>query len=128
MTRLSPTVRVLASLGRTRKSVKGRDITAGSIPSRSPDTGHRVGRQGKAVGFRTSGGFAVCVFDGPRRRGATSGHSRTKSPKAKNHATDDDCTNERPNKYFEPSAAFNHVAKKVASKGAKHSADYSRNL
>jgi hypothetical protein len=59
---------------------------------------------------------------------AYQGHSRTKSPKTKNPASDDDCTNERPNKYFEPSAVFNLVAKKVASNATEHSADYSRNL
>jgi hypothetical protein len=55
-------------------------------------------------------------------------HSRTKNPKTKNHASDDDCTNERPSKYFEPSAAFNQVAKKVASKAAEHSTNYSGDL
>jgi hypothetical protein len=53
---------------------------------------------------------------------------RTKSPKTKNRASDDDRTNKRPNKYFEPSAVFNLVAKKVASNAAEHSTDYSRNL
>jgi hypothetical protein len=33
-------------------------------------------------------------------------HSRTNNPKTKNDASDNDCTNQRPNKYFEPSAAF----------------------
>ena len=55
-------------------------------------------------------------------------HSRTNSPKTKNDASDNDCTNQRPNKYFEPSAAFNQVAKKVASNAAERSTDYSRGL
>src|SRR6516164_10740144 len=55
-------------------------------------------------------------------------HSRTKSPKTKNDAGDNDCANQRPNKYFEPSAAFNQVAKKVASNAAERSTDYSRDL
>jgi len=55
-------------------------------------------------------------------------HSRTNSPKTKNHTSDDDCANKRPNKYFEPPTAFNQVAKKVASNAAEHSTDYSRDL
>jgi len=66
---------------------------------------------------------------GPRRREAAGGTLlRTKSPKTKNHTTDDDCTNDRPNKYFEPSAAFNQVAQKVPSNAAEDGADYSRDL
>jgi hypothetical protein len=56
------------------------------------------------------------------------GHSRTKSPKTKSRASDDDRTKDRPNKNFEPSAVFNLVAKKVASNAAEDSTDYSRNL
>jgi hypothetical protein len=56
------------------------------------------------------------------------GHSRTKSLKTKNYASEDDCTNECPNKYFEPAAAFNQVAKKVASNAAERGSDYSRDL
>jgi hypothetical protein len=74
-------------------------------------------RRGRAISSTDQGGG--------KRRG---GHSRTKGPKTKNRASDDDCTNEGPNKYFEPSAAFNQVAKKVASNAAEHSADYSRDL
>ena len=59
-----------------------------------------------------------------KRRGAFT----SEKPEGKNHAGDDDCTNKRPNKYFEPSAAFNHVAKKVAGNAAKNSTDYGRNL
>jgi hypothetical protein len=55
-------------------------------------------------------------------------HSRTKSPKTKNYASGDDGTHERPNDYFEPSAAFNQVAKTVASNAAERSTDYSRDL
>jgi hypothetical protein len=62
---------------------------------------------------------------GGKRRG---GHSRTNSPKTKYDAGDDDCTNECPNKYFEPSAAFDQVAKKLASNAAERSTDYSRDL
>jgi hypothetical protein len=68
------------------------------------------------------------MINRPQRREAARWHSGTKGPKTKNHATDDDCTNERPNNYFEPSAAFNQVAKSVASNAAEHSADYSRDL
>jgi len=52
----------------------------------------------------------------------------TNGPKTINHPANDDCTDKRPNKYFEPSAAFNQVAKKVAGNAAEHSADYSRDL
>ena len=55
-------------------------------------------------------------------------HSRTKRPQTINHPADDDCTDERPNKYFEPSAALNQVAKKVASNAAERGADYSCDL
>jgi hypothetical protein len=65
---------------------------------------------------------------GAKAAGSGEGHSRTKSPKAKNHASGDGRTDERPNKYFKPSAAFNHVAKKVAGNAANNSADYSREL
>jgi hypothetical protein len=63
----------------------------------------------------------------PRQsRAAESGeamHSRTKSPKTKNHASEDDCTNERPDKYDEPSAPS-----QGASNDAEHSTGYSREL
>jgi hypothetical protein len=70
--------------------------------------------------------FACSTDHGGGKRRA--GIHETKGPKTKSHASDDDCTNEGPNKYFEPSAAFNQVAKKLASNGAEHSADYSRDL
>jgi hypothetical protein len=60
--------------------------------------------------------------------GSGGGPSLPKSPKTKNYASDDDCTNERPNKYFEPSAAFNQVAKKISSNAAEHSTDYGGDL
>jgi hypothetical protein len=55
-------------------------------------------------------------------------HSRTKSSKTKNQPAYNGRTNERPNKYLERSAAFNQVAKKVASNTAKHGTNHSRNL
>jgi hypothetical protein len=55
-------------------------------------------------------------------------HSGTNSPKTKNDASDNDCTNERPDKYFGPSAASGQVANKIASNTAEHSADYGRGL
>ena len=60
--------------------------------------------------------------------GAGEGHSRTKSPKTINHPAEDDCSNERPDNYFEPSAASNQVGNEVASSAAKHSTDYGRDL
>jgi hypothetical protein len=56
------------------------------------------------------------------------GHSLTKSPKTKNHAADDDCTNKRPDNYFRPPAGASLVDNKVASSAAKHSANYGRDL
>jgi len=60
--------------------------------------------------------------------GSGDGYSRTKTPKTKNYASDDDCTNERPNKCFERSASFNQAAKKVAGNAAEHGTDYSRDF
>ena len=60
------------------------------------------------------------------RREARAKHSRTKSPNTINHPTDDDRANERPDKYFGPSAASGQGANKVASDPAEHCADYSR--
>jgi hypothetical protein len=54
--------------------------------------------------------------------------SRTNSPKQKDRASQDDCANERPNNNFEPSAAFNQVAQKIASNAAEHSTDYGSHL
>ena len=62
---------------------------------------------------------------GGKRRGEAFTNEK---PEDKNHASDDDGTNERPNKYFESSAAFNQVAKKVASNAAEYSTDYSCDL
>jgi hypothetical protein len=60
--------------------------------------------------------------------GCGGGPSLPKSLKTKNHASGDHCTNERPNKYFEPSAAFNQGAKKISRNAAEHSADYGGDL
>jgi hypothetical protein len=55
-------------------------------------------------------------------------HSRTKSPKTKNRASDDDRTEERPNENFEPSAVFHLIPQKVSSNAAEHGTDYRGNL
>ena len=58
-----------------------------------------------------------------RREAAKGGHLLTKSPKFIDRPADDDRTNERIEKYGDPSAS-NHVA----SSDAKYSTDYSRDL
>jgi hypothetical protein len=57
------------------------------------------------------------------RREAAGGHSLPKSAKTKNHATDNDCTNERPDNNLGPSAASSQIVNDVASNAAEHSAD-----
>jgi len=66
----------------------------------------------------------IQLFDGPgRREAAKGGHSLTKSPKFIDRPADDDRTNERIEKYGDPSES-NHVA----SNDAEYSTDYSRDL
>ena len=49
-----------------------------------------------------------------------------RKPEYNKPSTDDDRANERPDKYFGPSAASGQGANKVASDPAEHCADYSR--
>jgi len=62
-------------------------------------------------------------LDRPRRREAASGHSLPKSLKTIDQPAGNDCTNERPDKYDEPSAPS-----QGASNDAEHSTGYSREL
>ena len=87
------------------------------------------------------------IVQSPTAAGSGEGkHSRTKSPKFIDRSADDDCTNERTEKYGDPSAS-NHVASSgavdrtseltekcaepyasnhVVSNAAEYSTDYSR--
>ena len=64
------------------------------------------------------------LFNGPTACGkAAGGHSLPKSPKTIDQPAENDCTNERPDKYDEPSAP-----NQGASNDAEHSTDYGREL
>ena len=63
-------------------------------------------------------------FDGPGRREAAGGHSLPKSPKTIDQPAENDCTNERPDKYDEPSAP----SQGASNDAEQQSTSYSREL
>jgi hypothetical protein len=66
---------------------------------------------------------AKCVELARRMESGEGKHSRTKSSNTKNHASDDDCADEPPDKYVEPA-----VSEQITGNDAKRSTDYSRDL
>jgi hypothetical protein len=99
----------------------------GTTPMSSEVHGNGLGTKAKPSVFGSRRRLLLFVRS-TRAAGSDEGHSRTKSPKAKNRPADDDCTNKRPDNYFGPSAGASLVTNKVARNAAKHGTNYSRDL